>query len=126
MLSALLLIPFAGALGLLCWPGELSTERIRRTALALLVLQLLWSLRVLLAFDISDPGLQLQESFAWVDSIGLDYRLGVDGLAMPLVLINAALTLVSAICTRDLSQRPRLYFALLLGISGAVNGAFLS
>ena len=90
MLSALLLIPFAGALGLLCWPGELATERIRRAALGLLVLQLLWSLRVLLVFDVSDPGLQLQESFAWVDSIGLDYRLGVDGLAMPLVLVNAA------------------------------------
>ncbi len=126
MLSALLLIPFAGALGLLCWPGELATERIRRAALGLLVLQLLWSLRVLLAFDPGQSGLQLQESFAWVDSIGLDYRLGVDGLAMPLVLVNAALTLVSGICTRDLSQRPRLYFALLLGISGAVNGAFLS
>ncbi len=126
MLSALLLIPFAGALGLLCWPGELDTERIRRAALALLGLQLLWSLRVLLAFDPSDAGLQLQESFVWVDSLGLDYRLGVDGLAMPLVLVNTALTLVSAICTRDLSQRPRLYFALLLVISGAVNGAFLA
>ncbi len=126
MLSALLLIPFAGALGLLCWPGELATDRIRRAALALLGLQLLWSLRVLLAFDPSDAGLQLQESFAWVDSLGLDYRLGVDGLAMPLVLVNAALTLVSGICTRDLSQRPRLYFALLLTISGAVNGAFLA
>ncbi|KEF41369.1 MAG: NAD(P)H-quinone oxidoreductase subunit D4 [Cyanobium sp. CACIAM 14] len=126
MLSALLLIPFAGALGLLCWPGELATERIRRAALALLVLQLLWSLRVLLAFDPADAGLQLQESFAWVESLGLDYRLGVDGLAMPLVLINAALTLVSGICTRDLSQRPRLYFALLLVISGAVNGAFMA
>ena len=126
MLSALLLIPFAGALGLLCWPGELGAERIRRAALALLGLQLLWSLRVLLAFDPSDAGLQLQESFVWVDSLGLDYRLGVDGLAMPLVLVNTALTLVSAICTRDLSQRPRLYFALLLVISGAVNGAFLA
>ena len=126
MLSALLLIPFAGALGLLCWPGELATDRIRRAALALLGLQLLWSLRVLLAFDPSDAGLQLQESFAWVDNLGLDYRLGVDGLAMPLVLVNAALTLVSGICTRDLSQRPRLYFALLLTISGAVNGAFLA
>jgi NAD(P)H-quinone oxidoreductase subunit 4 len=126
MLSALLLIPFAGALGLLCWPGELATERIRRAALALLSLQLFWSLRVLLAFDPGEAGLQLQEAFTWVGSIGLDYRLGMDGLALPLVLINGALTLVSAICTRDLSQRPRLYFALLLVISGAVNGAFLA
>jgi NAD(P)H-quinone oxidoreductase subunit 4 len=43
-----------------------------------------------------------------------------------LVLINGALTLVAVICTRDISQRPRVYFTLLLLISGAVNGAFLA
>jgi NAD(P)H-quinone oxidoreductase subunit 4 len=42
------------------------------------------------------------------------------------VLINGALTLVSAVITRDISKRPRLYFAMLLLISGAVNGAFLA
>jgi NAD(P)H-quinone oxidoreductase subunit 4 len=126
MLSGLLLIPFLGAIVLLFWPGELSPEKVRRAALALLVLQLLWSLLVLLQFEPGVAGPQLQESLSWVGSIGLDYRLGVDGLSMPLVLINAGLTLVSAICTRDLSQRPRLYFALILGISGAVNGAFLA
>jgi NAD(P)H-quinone oxidoreductase subunit 4 len=34
--------------------------------------------------------------------------------------------LVSAVITRDISKRPRLYFAMLLLISGAVNGAFLA
>jgi len=61
-----------------------------------------------------------------VPGIGLDYALGVDGLSLPLVLINGALTLVSAVITRDISKRPRLYFAMLLLISGAVNGAFLA
>jgi NAD(P)H-quinone oxidoreductase subunit 4 len=126
MLSALLLIPFLGALGLLFWPGELAPEKVRRGALALLVVQLLWSVRVFVQFDPGVAGPQLQESLSWVRSIGLDYRLGVDGLSMPLVLINSGLTLVSAICTRDLSQRPRFYFALLLAINGAVNGAFLA
>jgi NAD(P)H-quinone oxidoreductase subunit 4 len=42
------------------------------------------------------------------------------------VLINGALTLVSAVITRDINKRPRLYFAMLLLISGAVNGAFLA
>jgi NAD(P)H-quinone oxidoreductase subunit 4 len=126
MLSALLLIPFLGALGLLLWRGSPPPEAVRRTALALLTLQLLWSLRVLLAFDPGVEGLQLRESVSWVDSLGLSYRLGVDGLSMPLLLVNTSLTLISAICTRDFSNRPRMYFALLLVISGAVNGAFLA
>jgi NAD(P)H-quinone oxidoreductase subunit 4 len=108
------------------WPGELPPERLRRAALALLALQLLWSLSLLLVFDPAAAGPQLQESVHWVERLGLDYRLGLDGLSFPLVLINGALTLVSVICTRDISQRPRLYFSLLLIISGAVNGAFLA
>ncbi len=126
MLSTLLLIPFLGAFLLLFWPGQPVPGRMRVVTIVVLALQLAWSLRVLLAFDPGDGGMQLQESFAWVSSIGLDYRLGIDGLSLPLVLINAALTLVSAVCTRDISQRPRIYFALLLLISGAVNGAFLA
>ncbi len=126
MLTLLLLIPFVGALVLALWPGNPAPGRMRTVALVVLGLQLIWSLLVLLRFDTGLSGMQLQESFVWVGSIGLDYRLGVDGLSMPLVLINSALTLVSAICTRDINQRPRIYFALLLVISGAVNGAFLA
>lgn len=126
MLTALLLIPFLGALALLLWPGALSPGRVRAVALSLLLLQLIWSLALLLAFDPALPGMQLQETVPWLPSLGLDYRLGIDGLSLPLVLINGALTLVAAFASESVSERPRLYYALLLLISGAVNGAFLS
>ncbi|MCP9807205.1 NADH-quinone oxidoreductase subunit M [Cyanobium sp. T1B-Tous] len=126
LLTSLLLIPFAGSLALLLWPGGPSPSRMRLIAIAILVLQLGVSLAVALAFDPAQAGMQLQVRHAWVPGIGLDYALGVDGLSLPLVLINAALTLVSAVITRDIDKRPRIYFAMLLLISGAVNGAFLS
>ena len=126
MLTGLLLIPFLGSLALMLWPGQPSSDRIRLTALLLLLLQLLWSLAVLVAFDPTTAGMQLQESVSWVNGLGLDYRLGIDGLSLPLVLINAALTLVAAYASQSVNERPRLYYALLLLISGAVNGAFLS
>jgi NAD(P)H-quinone oxidoreductase subunit 4 len=126
MLTPLLLIPFLGVVALLLWPRLAPPGRLRAVAITVLSLQLLWSLVVLLAFDPSEGGLQMGEAIPWVRSLGLEYRLGIDGLSLPLVLMNAALTLVSAVCTRDISQRPRIYFALLLLISGAVNGAFLA
>lgn len=126
MLSLLLLIPLLGALGLALWPGQPAAAAIRRAAMALLVLQLLASLRVLLAFDPALPGLQLQEGIPWLNSLGLTYQLGIDGLSLPLVLVNGALSLVAAIASREVEGRPRLYYALLLVISGAVNGAFLA
>jgi NAD(P)H-quinone oxidoreductase subunit 4 len=126
LLSCLLLIPFAGSLGLLLWPGSPPPQRFRLLAITILVVQLLASLATALAFDPALGGMQLQELHRWLPGISLDYSLGVDGLSLPLVLINAALTLVSAVITRDIDKRPRIYFASLLLISGAVNGAFLA
>ena len=76
----------------------------RTVTLVVLGLQLAWSLVVLARFDPANSAMQLQESLPWVESLGLEYKLGVDGLSLPLVLINAALTLVSAICTRDIDK----------------------
>lgn len=126
LLSLLLLLPLAGGLGLLTWPGTVAAAGLRRACIAVLSLQLALSLAVVLVFDANQSGLQLQEAQAWLPGLGLDYRLGVDGLSLPLVVMNAALSLVAAVCTREFSRRPRLYFALLLLISGAVNGAFLA
>ncbi|MFM9103371.1 MAG: NADH-quinone oxidoreductase subunit M, partial [Cyanobium sp.] len=126
LLSLLIALPLLGALLMLVWPGEPSPNRLRGGAIVSLLLQLLVSALVLLLFDPDQAGLQLGERQAWLPGIGLNYWLGVDGLSLPLVLINGALTLVSVVCTRELSRRPRLYFALLLLISAAVNGAFLA
>jgi NAD(P)H-quinone oxidoreductase subunit 4 len=126
LLSLLIAVPLLGALLMLVWPGSPTPNRLRGGAIATLALQLLVSVLVLLLFDTDQAGLQLQERQAWLPGIGLNYWLGVDGLSLPLVLINGALTLVSVVCTRELSRRPRLYFCLLLVISAAVNGAFLA
>ncbi|MCT0247580.1 NADH-quinone oxidoreductase subunit M [Synechococcus sp. CS-205] len=126
MLSALLLIPLVGALLLLVWPGDPEPQRWRLATLALLGLQLFWSLAVLLRFDPAIGGPQLLEVAPWVGTLGLEYRLGVDGLSLPLVLINGVLSFVAVAVTAADTSRPRLYHALLLLISGAVNGAFLA
>ena len=126
LLSSLLIVPFLGTLAVLLWPGSPSPQRLRLISIAILVLQLLLSLLTLSRFDGQLAGLQLMERQPWLPGIGLDYHLGVDGLSLPLVLINGALTLVAAVITRDIDRRPRLYFAMLLLISGAVNGAFLA
>ncbi|MFO0032334.1 MAG: NADH-quinone oxidoreductase subunit M [Cyanobacteriota bacterium] len=126
MLSLLLLIPFLGSLLLVLWPGQPAAGLMRKVALVVLCLQVAWSVVVLLSVDPQQGGLQLQETLPWIQDLGLTYSLAIDGLSLPLVVINGALSLVAVICTRDISQRPRLYFALLLLISGAVNGAFLA
>ena len=100
LLSGLLLIPFVGTFVLLLWPTGASPQRLRLVTIVILLAQLALSLVVVGVFDPAAAGMQLQEHHSWVPGIGLDYALGVDGLSLPLVLINAALTLVAAVITR--------------------------
>ncbi|NJR66557.1 MAG: NADH-quinone oxidoreductase subunit M, partial [Leptolyngbyaceae cyanobacterium CRU_2_3] len=87
---------------------------------------LLWSVYLMTQFNVVDPNWQFQEVLPWIESLGLSYQLGLDGLSLPLLLVNSLLTWI-AIFASDLQiSRPRLYYILMLILSGAVAGAFLS
>ena len=126
LLSLLLLIPFLGALLITLIPGDRNSAFYRSCSVVVLIAQCVASAALLIPFNPADSGLQLIEQVSWLPSIGLDYALAVDGLSMPLLLMNGVLCLVAALASRSIENRPRIYFALLLVISGAVNGAFLA
>src|SRR5687768_5644102 len=48
-------------------------------------------------FDTASAAYQLGENFAWIDVAGFQvfYRLGVDGISMPLVVLTGLLTWIS-------------------------------
>ena len=125
MLSALILIPLIGALLISIWPTKLESAQTRLGSLVILGVTLALSLYLVSQFDINNPGFQFVEKFSWMQPLGLTYGLGVDGLALPLVVINCLLSFVSVYLSANIN-RPRLYFSLLLLISSAVAGAFLA
>jgi NAD(P)H-quinone oxidoreductase subunit 4 len=125
MLSTLVWLPIAGALLIILLGGVLDFQNLRRISLGIAIATFAWSLFLITKFDLSLATFQLSESLAWLDPIGLTYCLGVDGLSFPLVLINGLLLMVAIYISYD-TQRPRLYFPLLLLLGGGVNGAFLA
>ncbi|NEP17069.1 MAG: NADH-quinone oxidoreductase subunit M [Leptolyngbya sp. SIO4C1] len=124
MLSTLLLIPFLGAILISCWPTALSAVRARRLALGTLAINLGWTLYLITQFDIQTVSMQFRESLAWIEPLGLSYELGIDGVSLPLLFINSVLCLLAIYSTGEDIRRPRLYFSLMLTITGAVAGAF--
>ena len=126
MLSALILIPILGALAIGLWPGSIKASLARQVSLFCLVLTLIWVVFLASQFNILDVGFQFEESFAWIEVLGLTYRLGVDGLSLPLLAINSLLSLVAIYISSPTIHRPKLYFSLILLINGAVAGAFLA
>ena len=125
ILSLVLLVPLMGALGLALLPS-LPPALLRRLSLSVLTVQLLLMVVLLFWFDSTTGQMQFLEQASWLGTLGLDYQLGVDGLSLPLLLINGILSLVAVAISPLTTPRPRSYFGLLLLISGAVNGAFLA
>ena len=126
MLSALILIPLLGALIVSFWPGRWSGKRVWQVTLAIQGQSLLWSIVLATQFDTQQTELQFVESLPWIDALGLTYRLGLDGLALPLLIVNSLLGVVAVYASPETIKRPRLYYSLMLLINAAVAGAFLS
>ncbi|MEM7794312.1 MAG: NADH-quinone oxidoreductase subunit M [Cyanobacteria bacterium P01_C01_bin.118] len=126
MLSTLLLIPLVGALVIGCWPGQLTGERARNLSITFLVVNLVASLYALSQFDLSITTLQFRESIPWLEYLGLSYEVGIDGLSLPLLIINSLLSLVAVYASEKEVRRPRLYYSLLLVMTFAVVGAFVA
>lgn len=126
MLSILIWGPILGALLIGCLPQSIVVARGRQIALLAAGLMLVWSGYLASQFDLANAGLQFQESLPWIDSLGLTYQLGIDGLSLPLVLINSLLTWLAIFSSDPNIHRPRLYYILMLVLGGAVAGAFLA
>lgn len=66
------------------------------------------------------------EEVAWIPSLGASYRVGVDGISYPLVLLTAILFFVSLIFSIKIHDRARSYVALFLLLETACLGVFVS
>ena len=87
---------------------------------------LIVSLCLLPQFDLSVTDLQLRESLPWHETLGLGYELGIDGLSLPLLIMNSLLSLVAVYASEVDIRRHRFYYVLLLLITFAVAGAFVA
>jgi len=126
MLSALIWIPMLGAAVIGFWPGSVSSKIVRNAAIGIAAITFILSVILATQFDASAGQSQFVEFLPWIDTLGLNYNLGVDGLSLPLVILNCLLTGVAIYSTDESIVRPRLYYSLILLITGGVAGAFLA
>ncbi|MFN3715304.1 MAG: NADH-quinone oxidoreductase subunit M [Thiobacillus sp.] len=76
-------------------------------------------------FDTSTSAMQFVEKTPWIPALHVFYHLGVDGISMPLVLLNSFTTVLVVIAGWQVIQdRVAQYMAAFLIMSGLINGAF--
>ncbi|BAY47868.1 NAD(P)H-quinone oxidoreductase subunit M [Scytonema sp. HK-05] len=123
MLSTLIWLPILGAAVISLLPRAIPAINIRLTALTVAGLALIWNIFLFLKFDISNSGMQLQEYLPWNDTLGLSYQLGADGLSILMLILNSLLTWIAIYSSSQQTERPRLFYSLILFVSGGVAGA---
>jgi NADH-quinone oxidoreductase subunit M len=101
-------------------------ELLWRAALTFVLGAMLLAVGVLSAFSSVVEGIQMAESHTWNPRLGSAFALGIDGLALAMVLLTTALFLVAVLTSSAVREGARLYFALLLVLESAVLGVFMA
>jgi len=122
LVSLTLFLPLVGAVLILCLPKP-TARTVHSIAIASAALTLVGALAMWLQ-GVSGDGFSQVEELVWMPAIGAAYRVGVDGISLPLVLLSAVLFLVSLIYASSLRDRPRAYVALILLLETAAIGTF--
>jgi NAD(P)H-quinone oxidoreductase subunit 4 len=126
MLSAFIWLPILGVAIISCLRGNTSGSLPRNIALVISSLTFVCSLILMVMFNPEDINQQFAEFFPWIETLGLNYRLGVDGLSLPLLVLNGLLTVIAVYSSDTSINRPKFYHCMLLLLNAGVNGAFLA
>ena len=126
LLTLLVFAPLLGAVLLALLPRE-PLAAVRRAALVFALVPFALSLWLFARFRAGEADFQLIERAAWIPAWGIEYRLGVDGVSLFLVLLTAFLTpLVVLASWGDIHRRVKEFFALLLVLETGMLGTFLA
>jgi NADH-quinone oxidoreductase subunit M len=78
-------------------------------------------------FDTSTFAMQWVEHYAWLPDYSIYYHVGIDGLALPLLVLSCLMTLLVIVATAKSTQlRMPEYLSLFLILQGLLAGVFVS
>lgn len=127
-LTWILLLPLLGAAGLLFVPRT-RTAVLRGVTLGVCGLAAAIALQVLAGFDaapVEAGGYRFVQRIPWVETLGIHYAVGVDGINLGLVVMATLVAFAAACVSVEIRDRTKEYYVLLLLMIGGIFGAFLS
>src|SRR5256714_12263840 len=126
ILSFITWLPAVGAILILALMKKDQSSLIKRFATAWFALDFIASLW-LLKYNRSMGGMQFLEDHTWIPIIGARYQMGVDGVAVLLIVLTTLLGAIAALSSWEyIQKREKEYYVLLLLLQTAVIGVFTS
>jgi NADH-quinone oxidoreductase subunit M len=120
LLTILTFLPTAAALLLFILPARQSRWIALASALiSIFLTHVLWH-----HFDSTSGLIQYEELHAWIPALHVQYRVGIDGLGLLMLLLTAIVTPIGIFASWRIDKNPRLYFALVLLLQTCLFGTF--
>ncbi|MDQ2667587.1 MAG: NADH-quinone oxidoreductase subunit M [Gemmatimonadota bacterium] len=136
ILPTLLIIPILGALAVLAGGRQPEGEdevvsgaasRARVLATVFFAIEFFLSLGLWWAFDPAAAGWQQRFDMPWIPSWGARFTVGLDGIAMMMVLLTTLIMLLASIGSwTSVRQKASSYYALLLVLTTGMLGVFMA
>ncbi|HEU5034880.1 MAG TPA: NADH-quinone oxidoreductase subunit M [Mycobacteriales bacterium] len=120
-------IPLAGLVGLMLLPRG-RDEQVKQVALGATLATFIGSIWMAADYHSGGARFQFVQSYDWIKAFGAHYAVGVDGIALALILMTTALSPIIVLGSwheaQDGRRSVRTFFALLLATETIVIGVF--
>lgn len=125
ILSYAIWLPILSGIAVLFTADDNNPGPTRWLALAGSLVSFLVTIPLYTHFNFADGGFQFQEGFRWIPAFNINYHLGVDGIAVPLILLTSFTTVIVVISAWEvIEKRVAQYMAAFLIMSGLMIGVF--
>ena len=132
VLPALLIIPLVGAIVVMLLPVRTSDAGVessaaRQVAFWFFILEFLVSVGLWWSYNPADHGWQASVDKAWIPSWGVRFTLGIDGIALMMILLTTFIMPLSTLGSwTSIRTKVRSYYALLLILTSGMLGVFMA
>ena len=125
LLSLAIWVPILAGVIVLMTGGDRNAPLARVLALIGAIAGFLVTIPLWTGFDVSHSGMQFVELHNWIPRFNINYHLGVDGISMLFVLLNAFITIIVVAAGWEvIKTKVAQYMAAFLIMSGLMNGIF--
>jgi len=127
-LTWILVLPLIAAV-VLCLVPRAYARVFRVTAIGVTAVIAWVALSVLFRFGDATPGrggYRFVQQVPWVESLGITYFVGVDGINLGLIVMGTIVAFAAACVSSEIRERTKEYYVLLLVMTGGILGAFVS
>ncbi|MES2395682.1 MAG: NADH-quinone oxidoreductase subunit M, partial [Bacteroidota bacterium] len=118
----LIFFPLLAALLLLMVKGE----QVKKIALGAAIIEFVISIFALTQFQ-HNANVQFEANFAWIQSLGITFHVGMDGISLLLVLLTTFLVPIIILTSFNTNYKnPAIFYSLILSMQMALIGVFVS